>query len=667
VIHTHQTITYRPDIQGLRAVAVVLVVLAHGQVPGFQGGFVGVDVFFVLSGYLITGLLICEHRSNGNINLSGFYAQRLKRLLPALAVMLCMVILLVPWVLSLHEAAEQTTSLPYAATWTSNLYFALTEVDYFAELRTRDLFLHTWSLGLEEQFYLFWPILLLGALATPIRNLGRIDNRRLVAIFASLFTCSLGLSFFLTESHAMIAYYLLPSRIWQFTLGASVLIWLQIKDQTFKTVPVHHSFLKWSARLPFAGLVLIVGSSMLIDNHTPYPGIVALIPSVGAAMIILTGQINSASIVVHILKSPVLVWIGNRSYSWYLWHWPVYMIGFAWGMQAHIWLTLTLAIFSLMLATISYKYIELPFWKGRLSKISTRRVFLLSLLTMLSLIALSVKYLGSFDRTVSSAKSETTVSAYNPRNDLPVIYSLNCDSAFLNSDIHPCIIGQQHAPKTVVLIGDSIGAQWTSLLSGIFHGPEWRSVVFTKSSCPMVDEDVLRGNGQVFKLCNEWRNKVLDYLPSLRPDVVFIGNGLTYGFSKIQWIAGSSRVLERLSAVTNQVVVIIGTPKLSFDGPGCLERQINRAVEIKGIVTSNCQETLTSTLDKDVASYLDEAVKQFTNARIVNLNNLVCPDRVCSAKSQDGQVVFRDSQHLTDSFVKAQIPTVAKLLGNLID
>jgi peptidoglycan/LPS O-acetylase OafA/YrhL len=148
---------FRPDLQGLRAIAILLVVLAHANVPYARGGFIGVDVCFVLSGYLISGLLIRELRQTGRIRFLRFYARRLKRLLPALAMMLLVGTAATLWLLSDLEARAQLASAPFAAAWASNLYFAFLGVDYFNELAARDLFLHTWSLGVEEQFYLIWP------------------------------------------------------------------------------------------------------------------------------------------------------------------------------------------------------------------------------------------------------------------------------------------------------------------------------------------------------------------------------------------------------------------------------------------------------------------------------------------------------------------------------
>ena len=156
-----QHIPFRPDLQGLRAVAVLLVIFAHAGIPPFGGGFIGVDVFFVLSGYLISALLVREFHDTGRIQLASFYARRLRRLLPALLVVIISTVLAASLLLPSREALGMLASTPYAASWSSNLFFAFRDYDYFDEAATRDLFLHTWSLGVEEQFYLVWPLVLL--------------------------------------------------------------------------------------------------------------------------------------------------------------------------------------------------------------------------------------------------------------------------------------------------------------------------------------------------------------------------------------------------------------------------------------------------------------------------------------------------------------------------
>lgn len=659
------TLPYRPDIQGLRAIAITLVVLAHAGISAFSGGFVGVDIFFVLSGYLITGLLVREYASTGRIQLAAFIARRLKRLLPALLVMLVIVILFATALLSNYEVMEQSASMVFAATWTSNLFFAISTMDYFSELQTRDLFLHTWSLGVEEQFYVIWPLLILVTLAILTKTLGRDGHhKQLIMVLGLLFAGSLALSLYWAATLPLWSFYLMPSRIWQFALGAVVFAWFHGRSQDTGGAPTPHSSRLWSKTLGVIGLSLIIGSALLLHPNLTYPGFWALIPSMGAALLIAAGHQteNCSKGTGNPLAHPVLVWIGDRSYSWYLWHWPVLMLGFAWGMQNRLIESSGLVALSMSLAILSYRWVEQPFWKGRLSQAAPARIIMISVLAMLMVISGGQNYVG---QSADNDQSRNAPISMDARSDIPVIYAHGCDSWHTSADIHPCVIGQPDARSTVVIIGDSIGAQWFSLLPGIFRSPEWRVVVLTKSACAIVDEDYFyKRIGQIYTVCTDWRNAALDYLSALKPELVFLGSASTYDFTETQWVDGSSRVLARLTAAAGQVIIIPGTPKMSFDGPGCLARRAQRAGE-SAAGSPVCRESLISTQNTDVVRYLNLAAERFPNARLLDLNDLVCPDRQCSALNPDGMVVFRDNKHLTDSFVRAQIPSVLARLESL--
>ena len=655
------TIKFRPDLQGLRAVAIILVVLAHAGMPGLAGGFVGVDVFFVLSGYLISGLLVREYLENGRIQWLGFVARRLKRLLPALLVMLSLVMTLGVVLLSNHEFTEQTASVAYAATWTSNLFFAFTTFDYFAELHLRDLFLHTWSLGVEEQFYLLWPMfaIFLTALARRVRG-GNGAWGLLLAAIGVLFVGSLALSFYWSYEASTWAFYLMPARIWQFSLGAGVYVWFEFRDR--QSIGTFGGPLRRPLATGFMGIVLVVGSAIFFSPDMVYPGGWALLPSIGAAMVIAAGRQEKAAGIAGMLSHPGMVWIGDRSYSWYLWHWPLLMLGFAWGLKGNPTATAALVLLALAFATLSYRWIELPLWKGRLSIQPPVRS-----------VAFSVLAIGVITSTLSQANLmfEDKVDrgaelAGTARFDMPEIYRSDCDTWYLDATVQPCIFGEPDARKTAVLFGDSIGAQWYSVLPEVLPAPEWRFVVLTKSSCAIVDEDYhYAAAGGVYEVCSSWRNQALDYLEALRPDVVIVGSASTYAFSEQQWSDGKRRIFDRLSSIASHVFVIPGTPYLSFDGPGCLARWMDRHEAGVSSGGSVCRERSISTVSSTVVGYIEGAAAAFDNVRVLNLNDLVCPGGYCAARNAQGLVVFRDRQHLTDSFVRAQAPVIGKRLQSL--
>lgn len=658
----HPNISYRPDVQGLRAVAIALVVLAHAHVPGFAGGFVGVDVFFVLSGYLITGLLVREYTADGGIQYVRFVARRLKRLLPALLMMLVVVIVAASFLLSAYETRMQSGSFFYSATWTSNLFFAFVERDYFSALQSEDLFLHTWSLGIEEQFYLVWPWLVSCAflLFTSKASAER-ERNALLAVLAAVFVASLLLCLYWSKTEPLLSFYMMPSRGWQFALGAAVFVGFHDLRSENQLAATRKSSQLFDVAVGVTGILLIVGSSMLLKPSDAYPSYLALFPSFGAAMAIAAGT-RSSNHLSEVLAHRYLVWLGDRSYSLYLWHWPVFILGQSFGVTSTAIGVATLIGISVALAIMSFRLVELPFWKGRFSNAPHRQAILVSVLAVLVLTGVS----DGLRRTVYGDSVQTVIAdGYDPRMDLSAeLYGPDvvCDTWYFDARLTPCGIGARDGDYLAVLIGDSIGAQWSSMVSGIFSAPDWQVIVLTKSSCAMVDESYPYGRDAAdSEVCTTWRNSALDYIGALKPAVVIVGSGAHYDFSESQWIDGTARVLARLTEAANKVVVIPGTPVLSFDGPSCLEQPYRFSLRLSGS-TRECEEAQSSTTHIDSARKLELAAEKFPRASVLDLADLVCPDERCAARTKGGLVVFRDSQHLTLSFVNSLIPLVRERL-----
>ena len=363
-------ISFRPDIQGLRALAVGLVVLAHAGAPGFSGGFIGVDVFFVLSGYLITGLLVGERLATGRIRYLEFLARRLRRLLPAMLTMLLLILLVASVLLTAFEMRMQARSFPFAAAWISNFFFAFAERDYFQALQDDDLFLHTWSLGVEEQFYLLWPwlVLVLVGLRTADHSESA-RGRNMVIAMGMIGAVSLVICVMMTQMTSTLAFYMMPARIWQFALGAIVFAGLHLAiDGEARRLG------RWALLAGLAGLVLVLASAMLLSDDISYPGWYALAPSLGATLLIAAGTLAPSNRVSTLLERRPLVWIGDRSYSIYLWHWPVLVLGNALGLTRSTAGVVAAVFVSVVLAALSYRLVEYPFWKGRYRTAAATRV-----------------------------------------------------------------------------------------------------------------------------------------------------------------------------------------------------------------------------------------------------------------------------------------------------
>jgi hypothetical protein len=234
--------------------------------------------------------------------------------------------------------------------------------------------------------------------------------------------------------------------------------------------------------------------------------------------------------------------------------------------------------------------------------------------------------------------------------DAPVIYSMGCDDWYHSDRVRICAFGSKDALHTAVLMGDSIGAQWFPALAEVLNRPDWRLMVLTKSSCPMVDEPYFYARiGREYVECANWRRQALLQVASMKPDVVVLGTVQSDDFSQAQWVKGTERLLGVLSPAAGHVYILRGTPHLPFDGPHCLAARnwLPWLPWTKG----SCEASVPNAHDGDVYRWLQQATDRFDNATTIDMNPLICPDGECHAE-RDGRVVFRDSQHLTAGFVQ---------------
>ena len=633
---------YRSDIEGLRAVAILLVVAVHAGVPWLGGGFVGVDVFFVLSGFLITGLLTREISTTGRLRFPDFYVRRLRRLLPALVVMLVVIGGAAALLLAPAEQRGQASAAAMAALWLSNLHFALAPQSYFAAGTETNLFLHTWSLGVEEQFYLAWPALLVWLLGRD----GAAGTRRLktgmfVVIGASLVACVI-----LTYRLPQLAFYMMPLRAWQFATGA--LVWLYfsapgpISGRPPSAPTMRDRVVRWLGGL---GLALIIGSAIFLNSNMPYPGAWALLPTVGAACVIAAGSQRELAGVSSWLSCKPMQAIGRVSYSWYLWHWPVLLLGHALtGSDRPGWRVLWVLL-SLLLAAISYRYVESPIRHQRRWLLRPGAAILGALALMIAVNAGCIRW---YDHAAARMQSPAFQRYAMAHADAPVIYAMGCDDWYHSDVVHPCSFGPANAMHTVVLMGDSHAGQWFPAVAEAFDRPGWRLLVLTKSSCPMVDEPVFYARiGREYTECATWREGALQQIAKLKPEVVVLGTADANGFTRKQWMAGTAKVLHVLSPSAGHVYVLRDTPQLPFDGPDCLAEHVGRPAWLG--LQHACSAVPHDRHASDIYEWLSQAAGSFKNVSMLDMNAQICPGGTCSAELH-GLVVFRDSQHMTASF-----------------
>lgn len=634
---------FRADIEGLRAVAILLVVAAHAKVPWLAGGFIGVDVFFVLSGFLITGLLLMEFEQNGNIRLSAFYARRLQRLFPALLVVVVATCLASGVLLAPHEQQQLGASALAAATWVSNFYFSFAQLDYFGARADANPFLHTWSLGVEEQFYLLWPTVLLFLLGAWGWQGRRFERDRLFRGLVAIFLAGFAFSVFLTYTAPRLGFYMVVSRAWQFALGALVLL----ASQRFGT---RRPVAGWWGWLGLAGIVV---SAMLLDAQKPYPGTWAMAPSLATALVLWSGsQPGDASTgASRLLSQPPMQAIGGLSYAWYLWHWPVLLLGASLFDASRPLTMAALVAASLALAWITRIAVEGPIRHSRELRSRPASVLLASAVAML-VVAVAVQWWQSAARGWSQATEQRRIAAI--RGDVPRIYPMGCDEWYSTARVKTCWFGNENARKTAVLIGDSMVGQWFPALAPITEDPDWRLLVVTKSACAMVDAPFFYERiGRRYTECETWRRDAVAMLQELKPDLVVSGSSSSYPFSQQQWIEGSKRVFLLLASSAERVVILQSTPTLPFDAPACLAREGWRPDGVHR--PAACSSSSQHDGKQAVRDAIQQAARGLPNVRVLDFSGDVCPNHRCSALLA-GTPVFRDTQHLSGAFARRMAP-----------
>ncbi len=513
----HSRLAKIPEIEGLRAIAVLAVVLYHAGLSSLSGGYTGVDVFFVISGYVITRKLLSELEEKGSLDLFSFYAGRVKRLFPALLFMIVVVCSLAFVFLSPMEQQLQQNSAIASLAWVHNLYLSFVDRGYFDPGHEYNLFLHTWSLGVEEQFYFFWPFFLLFASGVFLRKGQFRYNGRL--LFFLLLTVILGFCFslFLTLVKPVWGFFLPISRVWQFALGALVVLASRMISQNEPPRQV-------ALFIQILGTILLCISFFALREELSYPGFFALLPSVGCALLLFSLKAHIDTPLNRILRSRHFVVMGGLSYSWYLWHWPVLLLGWM-LVDGFPGFNVLLVFLGLLMAWVSYRYIEMPFRFSNLSLINPGRVLLFSIsISAFVMVMGGVWKERTIDLMASSDKEPVNWESIN----LPVIYDMGCDQWFHSSDVEYCIFGQDDAKRTAVLLGDSIAAQWFPTMSQLFSRKGWRLIVATKSSCPMIDLPFFYDRiNRVFTECEEWKEKIINTLGRYEPTVIFTGSRLS--------------------------------------------------------------------------------------------------------------------------------------------
>jgi len=645
--------SFRADIEGMRGIAVVLVVLFHSSVPGFGGGFIGVDVFFALSGYLITGTILHELAKNGRLSFKNFYARRARRLLPAAGFAAVCTVMLSILLYSPVELARYAKWASYTSVYASNFMFMRDASNYFASDVGTNPFLHTWSLAVEEQFYLFWPALIaLTLFATKSR-------RWLAVVLVVMSATSLALCVYLTEHRAPWAFFSLPTRAWEFGLGGlgCMLPPRLVRGKT------------GIAALGWIGFAAVVSSACLYSSQTTFPGFAAALPVIGTIIVLIAGVTGVAYGPMALLNIGPLQYLGRLSYSWYLWHWPILLLasiqfpGITWQGK------LLAAMVALVIAHITFLILEKPI---RFHPFLIPRPGLsLALVPLVAIAGISASFLGQ--RIARHAlKSEPQASFWAAANDQRVLFDAHCLTAASSTRLAECTYGDRTSEAKIVLFGDSHAEHWFPAVNQLALDNHWRLLTLLKSSCPAAEVKVFSASLKRYDTeCVSWRSAALARITELQPQLVIISESdgpvavptrepRSHALSPQVWREGVRSTISYLDAHNVKTIFIADVPKPDFDVPTCLSR-----AAIRNSSTDACNVPRATAFNEDAREAERAALNGVSKARLLDFADTLCPHQICLAMAQ-GQVVYRDGNHLTSSFAHSLTPLLEREVDGMV-
>ena len=608
------------QIQGLRALAALLVTFFHAK--WVSGGFIGVDIFYVISGFLITGLLLREIERTGTINFKEFYARRFKRLLPTSFFVLT-ITAIASWLL---VPATMRSSLGRdivaASLYISNYLFAWWQADYQNLDATPSPVIHYWSLAVEEQFYLLWPLLILSFFIIAIRLKNKVVLTYLVGITTLI---SFIFSIYQTETSPIWAFYSLPTRAWELGLGALLVLIPPIKARKL---------------VGLVGFLLLIVSAFVFDESTAFPGTNAIFPVLGTVLLI--GTINSwPPFLNDIANSRISQWLGEISYPLYLWHWPLLVLPSTYlARTLEIHERFIAIVLTVIFAHFTHRLVEEPFRHKKLKSDATFKST--SFVTAFSvLLGVVIMFTSSDKIDVSGIKGSVSLSQIKAR---PLVYEDGCHANYAQTISNKCEYANLNSDKTMLLYGDSHAAQWFPALVEIAQRSGYKLVSLTKSACPAVETVRLSQGAFKMSKCAQWRKNSINRIQEIKPDVLIMSSFQYFAapprFTNREqwWNDGQRKLLANVKRSSPHLIYLTDTPHPLRDIPACLS---NNSI-------SKCNTTMKS----DNLS--------ISGFKVINPNPWLC-SRVCPAV-KDGVVAYRDASHISVDIAIALIPRLAQAI-----
>lgn len=700
---SHDLRRHRSDIEGMRAVAVGLVVAYHAGVPNLAGGYVGVDVFFVISGFLITGLLAAELQARGTLSFAGFYARRARRLLPMATVVLAVTAIAAALVLLPIDRGGIRTDIASATLYFANWHFAAASLTYGTDASVNPV-LHYWSLSVEEQFYIVWPLVLFlvtrhGRGRTPATTM----LRRIVVALTVIAIASLAASVLLTPQSAPYAYYGLHTRAWELACGGLLALLAPRLRGIVDQVGVPAGWL---------GLGMVTAAAVWYDAATSFPGTAALLPVGGALLVLAAGQgAPRRGAVGQLLSLRPVTYGGRISYSLYLWHWPSLIIvgtlvGSAAGTTfevAHGWWAALAVVIAIILSVVSHHLIENPArlagWMravphslgvGAAAMAATIGVAAILLPTSTGRIDHPVDaYVAPLPATAQLSNAGPTATgtpakrltlAMSPgdaRSDAPV-GTRDCFSGYVDTDApNDCVFGDPHGTVNIALIGDSHADALLPAMNRVAQAQHWKLWFFAKPACPIIDLTVrLPQFHSTYPWCTTWQHSVIAKLGSIPDlDTVLVthfggvvsftdryavddGPSLTAQQVPPAWGQAWARTDRALAAIARQVIVIRDVPDPVFDVPDCLDAHPSDELR--------CSFPQARAYTDANLLYRAERPVSTPSTRFIDIDAALCPGDPCPVVTQGGDIIYRDGQHLTATVSAQLAPALTARLTRIV-
>jgi peptidoglycan/LPS O-acetylase OafA/YrhL len=687
---------FRPDVEGMRSVAIVVVVLFHAGLSLLPGGYVGVDVFFVLSGFLITGLLLDEVKRTGTISIANFYARRARRLLPLSALVLVATAIASRIVLAPLELPEVAADERAAGFFYANWHFAASAVEYMSDTDKSPV-LHFWSLSVEEQFYVVWPLVILLLLRRGSRQWTFVA-RRIALALAVIGVVSFVLSVMTTGSSGPFAYFGLHTRAWELAAGGGLALARPLLPRIPRAA---------AAAAGFVGLGMVLLAAVMYDETTPFPGKAAALPILGTVLLLAAGAGSAPGPVSRALSTRVPMYIGRISYSWYLWHWPVLILaGERYGkpftdadgaasLDVSVKVRVTAVVASFVLAAVSHHLIENPVrMSSWLSAVKARSLVMGATLTVAAVVA-SVALAAPNPVSIGAAAAVVPGRAVPGSNASAVLEGTNlrvtpaqaaadrprrtaCYVAeYTKSEVAEtgCTFGAEDGSKVIALVGDSHAEQWLPPLQAQAAQRGWTLHFWGKANCSFIDAPLyvhsFKGR---YTACDEWRKGVVERLDALpRLDAVVIGrsagykgmamldNGRKAGAARLAevWEPAAKRTFDALGRLTPQIVVLRDTPIAPTNIPKCLSEALPDVEECEFPHPAD-------NWDGPLFGPESRAAAGRSDVSFVDLNSVICPGKTCPVATPDGLIMYRDQHHLSRRFSVSIAPELGSRLAAVL-